>query len=86
MTAEELDNAVESIIIELLKGGPNAVAHCKQVIFKIAGHSADSQEITDKLTAKLIANLRVSPEGQEGLAAFLEKRTPQWVKDNTSNE
>ena len=86
VTAEELDNVVESNIRELLKGGPNAVAHCKQVIFKIAGHSADSQEITDKLTAKLIANLRVSPEGQEGLAAFLEKRTPQWVKDNSSNE
>ncbi len=86
VTTEELDNAVESNIRAVLKGGPGAVAHCKQVIFEIAGHNADSQEITDKLTAKLIANLRVSPEGQEGLAAFLEKRTPQWVKDNTSNE
>lgn len=78
---EELDDTVESDIKEVLKGGPRAVGHCKQVIFDIAGHDADSQEITDKLTAKLIANLRVSPEGQEGLEAFLEKRTPEWVRE-----
>ena len=78
---EELDDTVESDIKEVLKGGPRAIGHCKQVIFYIAGHDADSQEITDKLTAKLIANLRVSPEGQEGLEAFLEKRTPEWVRE-----
>jgi len=78
---EELDDTVESDIKEVLKGGPRAVGHCKQVIFDIAGHDADSQEITDKLTAKLIANLRVSSEGQEGLAAFLEKRTAEWVRE-----
>ena len=78
---EELDDTVESDIKDVLKGGPRAVGHCKQVIFDIAGHDADSQEITDKLTAKLIANLRVSSEGQEGLAAFLEKRTAEWVRE-----
>lgn len=86
VTTEELDAAVESNISKVLKGGPRAVAHCKQVIFEIAGHDADSQEITDQLTAGLIANLRVSAEGQEGLSAFLEKRMPEWIKDQTNNE
>jgi methylglutaconyl-CoA hydratase len=31
-------------------------------------------------TAEMIAALRVSPEGQEGMAAFLEKRKPRWTK------
>jgi methylglutaconyl-CoA hydratase len=30
-------------------------------------------------TAEMIAHLRVSPEGQEGMAAFLEKRKPKWT-------
>jgi methylglutaconyl-CoA hydratase len=34
-----------------------------------------------RYTAEMIAGLRVSPEGQEGMAAFLEKRRPKWAKD-----
>ena len=81
VAAGRLDEVVEAIIDQILKSGPLAVTHCKQLVFKIAGHSAESQEITDKYTADLIARLRVSGEGQEGLAAFLEKRKPGWVKD-----
>lgn len=81
VAAGRLDEIVEAIIDQVLKSGPSAVAQCKQLAFKIAGHSAESQEITDKYTAGLIARLRVSDEGQEGLAAFLEKRNPGWVKD-----
>jgi methylglutaconyl-CoA hydratase len=80
-TAGQLDEAVEDNIKRVLKGGPRAVAQCKQLIFEIAGHSVESQIKTDELTARLIAGLRVSPEGQEGLAAFLEKRKAGWVKD-----
>ena len=79
--AGRLDEVVEAIIDQVLKSGPSAVTHCKQLTFKIAGHSAESQEVIDKYTAGLIASLRVSGEGQEGLAAFLEKRKPGWVKD-----
>lgn len=75
----QLDEIVEQSIRQVLKSGPSAVAHCKQLVFKIAGHSADSQKITDEYTAGLIARLRISREGQEGLAAFLEKRKPGWV-------
>ena len=81
VTAEQLDEVVEDTIRQLLKSGPTAVAECKQLVFKIAGHDADSQKVTDEYTAALIARLRVSSEGQEGLAAFLEKRKPGWIDD-----
>lgn len=77
--AEQLDEAVEGVISELLRSGPLAVTECKQLAFEIAGHSAASQQSIDEYTAKLIARLRVSREGQEGLAAFLEKRQPDWT-------
>ena len=81
VATEQLDEAIEESISQVLKSGPSAVGHCKQLVFKIAGHDADSQKITDEYTARLIASLRVSGEGQEGLAAFLEKRKPDWVSD-----
>jgi methylglutaconyl-CoA hydratase len=37
-------------------------------------------------TAEMIAHLRISGEGQEGMAAFLEKRKPAWVNDNKSGD
>lgn len=80
-SAEQLDEVVEDTIGQVLKGGPAAVSHGKQLVFEIAGHNADTQKATDEHTARLIARLRVSREGQEGLAAFLEKRKPDWIND-----
>lgn len=82
VSAEQLDETVEDMIRALLKGGPLAVAHCKQLAFAVAGHNAKSQQTLDEFTAKLIARLRISAEGQEGLAAFLEKRKPDWVHND----
>ena len=76
---EQLDDAIEDIITSLLKSGPLAVAHCKQLAFAVAGHNPESQQAIDEYTAGLIARLRVSEEGQEGLTAFLEKRKPNWT-------
>ena len=70
------------MIRALLKSGPLAVAQCKQLAFAVAGHNAESQKSMDEYTAGLIARLRVSTEGQEGLAAFLEKRNPGWVNND----
>ena len=42
-----LDKVVEAIIDQVLKSGPSADTHCKQLAFQIAGHSAETQEITD---------------------------------------
>ena len=77
----ELEDVVEDTINQVLKSGPAAVSHCKQLIFEIAGHDVNSQKLTDEITARLIARLRVSDEGQEGLTAFLDKRKPGWIKE-----
>lgn len=79
--ADELDEAVEAVINQLLKGGPVAVTICKQLVFAVAGHNKKTQKTTDEYTSGLIAGLRIMDEGQEGLAAFLEKRKPGWVDD-----
>ncbi len=79
--AEELDDAVNKVIRFVLKGGPQAVITCKQLVFAIAGHNQDTQLTIDEYTAGVIAGMRVMDEGQEGLAAFLEKRKADWVPD-----
>lgn len=73
-----LDGAVERNIRHLLRSGPSAVLACKRLAFRNAGHDADRQLELDQETARLIARLRVSAEGQEGLTAFLDKRPPSW--------
>jgi methylglutaconyl-CoA hydratase len=74
----ELDGQVGFLVKQLLAGGPHAQAHCKELIHRIASGRDDEAE-TDRRTSELIAALRVSREGQEGLNAFLEKRRPAWV-------
>ncbi len=73
---EYLDSAVERQIQLLLKGGPNAQAANKRLIAKAKGQKCD--DAMSSYTADLIAGLRVSPEGQEGISAFLEKRQPAF--------
>ena len=78
---EKLDDAVADEAELLLKGSPEALAACKELI---AGQSAAGVSARRSLklrTAQLIAQLRVSEEGQEGLSAFLEKRPPKWSKN-----
>ena len=48
---------------------------------RVAGVTRESAERIDIENARLIAHLRVSDEGQRGLAAFLDKRAPDWVKE-----
>ncbi len=72
---EALDAAVERVTSELLTAGPLAVAHAKRLLGRVAGHDPASLR---RLTAEAIAERRASPEGQEGLRAFLERREPGW--------
>jgi methylglutaconyl-CoA hydratase len=69
-----LDDQVISTTERLLKGGPQALAACKELARK-----ADLWSDPLPRTAALIAKLRVSAEGQEGMLAFLEKRPPNWL-------
>ena len=73
--AAELDATVQRYVKELMTAGPEAVAAAKALISNVWGRPiADAMPIT----AAAIAARRVSAEGQEGLRAFLEKRTPSW--------
>ena len=79
VAAQELDAAVAKVTGQLLRAGPYASSHCKKLVFHAAGHDIDKQLKLDQYTARLIAHLRISSEGQEGMAAFFEKRPPAWM-------
>ena len=67
--ADELDAAVERTVGELLTSGPQAVRAAKELVRDRPGGDE---------TARIAARLRSGDEGQEGLRAFLEKRTSAW--------
>ena len=75
--ANELDDAVQSYVDELLSSSPTGIAAAKALIPRVSGRSP--QEAMS-LTADAIAAQRVSAEGQDGLKAFLDKRKPGWVR------
>jgi len=60
----------------LLAGGSEAHAKIKELIRAVGGRAVDAALVAD--TARRIAEIRVSPEGREGIASFLEKRKPSW--------
>ena len=67
--ADDLDAAVDAVVAELLSAGPEAARGAKELA---------RAPLTARETAERIAAHRTSTEGQEGLRAFLEKRTPGW--------
>jgi methylglutaconyl-CoA hydratase len=71
----DLNAAVQTRTEQYLACGPEALKATKRVIASVAPSPAGYREDT----ARLIAELRASDEGREGLAAFLEKRRPGWV-------
>lgn len=75
--ATGLDIAVQRQMDLLLKAGPIATASAKKLVRRVAAETNRNQ--LDNDNAALIAQLRVSPEGQEGLTAFLDKRKPAWT-------
>jgi methylglutaconyl-CoA hydratase len=77
---DQLEETVQDIADLLLTSGPEAIAACKELIDKTTRMNFEEVK---KFTAEMIANLRISPEGQEGMAAFLEKRKPKWMKDDS---
>lgn len=76
--SDDLDAAVERAVHFLLKGGPIAQREAKRLALAMAGATPESAAATDADNAALIARLRVSPEGQEGIGAFLGKRAARW--------
>lgn len=74
----ELDAAVGRKVSQLLKGGPEALAAVKQLLRQV--EAVEPIEAAG-LMAGMISDLRIGEEGQEGLAAFLEKREPSWRRE-----
>jgi len=74
--AAELDAARDRMLGHLLKGGPKAQRAAKDLIAHVAAAKIDEPLMRD--TAWRIAETRASAEGKEGIAAFLEKRKPNW--------
>jgi methylglutaconyl-CoA hydratase len=79
LAPEKLDEYIHSVIALLKTSGPKAMSQCKDLIFNISNNLTLEEAM--KFTAKMIADIRASDEGQEGMAAFLEKRKPKWVKE-----
>ncbi len=75
VASKDLDEVVEENIKRLLAGGPTAQFEIKKLLNEF---SVINEEIKSR-SARTIARLRVSPEGQEGITAFLEKRKSAWV-------
>jgi len=72
-----LDRAVAATLAQLASASPTAIAATKALFARVAETPYDA---TLELTARAIATQRTSPEGQDGLRAFLEKRPPAWAR------
>lgn len=68
--ADDVDAAVDAVVGAVLAGGPQAVEEAKRLV---------RERPAGIRTAEIAAARRTSPEGQEGLRAFLEKRPPSWL-------
>jgi methylglutaconyl-CoA hydratase len=76
---EEMEEKLGEIVDALLTGGPVAQREAKELIRAVSNRPMTSEVIQD--TAERIARVRSSPEGREGVSAFLEKRKASWVPE-----
>lgn len=79
VAADALDAAVDTVLDLLGKGGPVAQGEAKKLALGMGGMTEAAMEAVDAENAALIARLRVSAEGQDGLSAFLSKTRPSWL-------
>ena len=77
----ELEQKVDQWIDNLLLNSPAAMRTSKDLLREV-GHGALTPALR-RYTENAIARIRVSPEGQEGLRAFLQKRPPNWQAPTT---
>lgn len=75
-SAEEFDKFLSQTIKQIATSGPEAIRSAK-ILLKEIKHLPRDEFIA--FTARMIANLRMSEEGQEGISAFLNKRKPRWA-------
>lgn len=73
----EMEAIVERLAVSIFEASPAAIADAKDLVQAVTGEVIDAS--LSRKTAKRLAARRVSAQGQEGLAAFLEKRKPSWA-------
>ncbi|HUN52097.1 MAG TPA: enoyl-CoA hydratase-related protein [Candidatus Sulfotelmatobacter sp.] len=73
-----LEAARDRLLGHFLAGAPGALAETKDLIFAVRYRRIDSELVLE--TARRIASRRVTEEGREGIASFLEKRKPRWTE------
>lgn len=78
--AAGLDAAVDAELELLAAAGPVALREAKRLVQRIQHPDGKQRRAIDESNADLIAALRVSPEGQEGLKAFFERRPAAWTE------
>jgi methylglutaconyl-CoA hydratase len=76
VSADALEARGRALLDMLAANAPGAMAAAKMLVRYVAGRPLDDGVIEE--TARIIADLRAGEEGREGVAAFLEKRTPAW--------
>ncbi len=74
---DQLDAEVEKLTRSVLTSGPEAVAMAKRLTGEVPSMTPEQFK---PFTAEMIARLRISEEGQEGMDAFLNKRKPRWAE------
>jgi methylglutaconyl-CoA hydratase len=80
----ELDDMIGAIVDAMLGSSPAAQREAKELIRAVSGRAVTSELIQD--TAERIARVRASPEGREGVTAFLEKRRASWIPPDPEPE
>ena len=76
VAVDALDAKVAELSNALVNAGPEAVKLCKKLVQDVSGHDITPDLVS--MTIASIADVRVSPEGREGLQSFLQKRKPNW--------
>ena len=79
--AIEFNEKVDAIASKITTNAPNALEITKSLLLNLA-HQPIDESVID-YTADVIASVRESDEGKEGLKSFLEKRKPSWSTQNS---
>jgi methylglutaconyl-CoA hydratase len=80
----DLRAKAQPLIDAIIANSPQAVVAAKALVAYVADQPLSADTIAE--TSRRIAAIRVSAEGQEGLTAFLDKRTPAWQPSQSAGQ